>query len=738
MPSLALCVICKNEVSNFPQLLSSIKGCFDEIHVTDTGSTDGTLELLQEYEKANPAETPLFVHHFTWVNDFAAARNYSFSHAKTDYTMWLDLDDVLSNREGFIDWKEHVMNTADLWLATYHYGGLKDDGISPCKFMRERVIKNDSGMKWKFFVHEGIVNETGKALAAHYVTSWDVVHKRTEEDSKKDRSRNLKMFEGRGNLPARMVYYYGKELFENNQALDAFSHLMEAAKATELEEHDRIMCLQYACMCAAQCGQVEKSIAIAHQGLQLAPCRAEFHVVIGDGMVKQQKLNEAIPFFSAARACARQDDKSIYSGAIFSHADSYGPYPSNQLARCFIHTNQIDKAREVLVDTLRFKHPETQMILDELERMSKDTKIRDAVTYEKVDEIVFSCIPAAIKEWDEDTLRTKGLGGSETALIYMARALHDITGLRVRVFNDRAVKVEKDGVSFEPLNTMHAYFREKMPMAHIAWRHNIPLTAAPTYLWCHDLSYVGVENGINYTKILALSRFHKHWLHNLFNIPNDKIAVTRNGIEPSRWDTPKVQKNPNKVIFSSSPDRGLDRAIQVMDSVHKELEGTEIHCFYGFDGMRLMGKHDDVARLEKMIADRPWVKMHGNITQTELTKHFNEAAVWLYPTSFLETYCITAIEALCSGVYPVVRKYGGLADTLKEAADKGMATLVDLDCNDESSRAVYARHVINALTQKKWESVVASPEHFSWHNVAMEWTELMSLPARITQAAKVN
>ncbi len=68
--TIALACILKDEVQNLPQMLASVDGCFDEIHLTDTGSTDGSLELIKSYiEGPNPANTPIFLHHFKWVND---------------------------------------------------------------------------------------------------------------------------------------------------------------------------------------------------------------------------------------------------------------------------------------------------------------------------------------------------------------------------------------------------------------------------------------------------------------------------------------------------------------------------------------------------------------------------------------------------------------------------------------------------------------------------------------------
>lgn len=94
-PYIALACILKNEIENIDRFLSSFEGCFDVIHMTDTGSNDGSIELIEKYQNGspdeNPAKTPIKLHHFKWIDDFSAARNFSFSHAETDYIAWGDL-----------------------------------------------------------------------------------------------------------------------------------------------------------------------------------------------------------------------------------------------------------------------------------------------------------------------------------------------------------------------------------------------------------------------------------------------------------------------------------------------------------------------------------------------------------------------------------------------------------------------------------------------------------------------
>ena len=68
-----------------------MRGIFDEIVVVDTGSVDRTKEIAREFGAR--------VFDFTWIDDFAAARNQALSHATGDYAFWLDADDVVDPPE---------------------------------------------------------------------------------------------------------------------------------------------------------------------------------------------------------------------------------------------------------------------------------------------------------------------------------------------------------------------------------------------------------------------------------------------------------------------------------------------------------------------------------------------------------------------------------------------------------------------------------------------------------------
>jgi glycosyltransferase involved in cell wall biosynthesis len=89
MTRLALVMIVKNEARSLARCLDSVRGVVDRIIVLDTGSTDATVEIAKSFG----AE----VHHETWRNDFAAARNAALDKSDADWNLMLDGDEWLES-----------------------------------------------------------------------------------------------------------------------------------------------------------------------------------------------------------------------------------------------------------------------------------------------------------------------------------------------------------------------------------------------------------------------------------------------------------------------------------------------------------------------------------------------------------------------------------------------------------------------------------------------------------------
>ena len=103
MIEISLCMIVRNEEDVLGRCLQCARSFADEIIVVDTGSTDGTKAVAENFTQK--------VFDFPWTDDFAAARNYSFSKATRDYIMWLDADDVLRTED-----QEKILQLKKIWI----------------------------------------------------------------------------------------------------------------------------------------------------------------------------------------------------------------------------------------------------------------------------------------------------------------------------------------------------------------------------------------------------------------------------------------------------------------------------------------------------------------------------------------------------------------------------------------------------------------------------------------------
>jgi len=84
----SICIITKNECTLLEECLKRLTPLGHEIVVLDTGSSDGTPEMVLKYTDK------LF--RFEWCNDFSAARNECIRHACNDWILTVDSDEHLT------------------------------------------------------------------------------------------------------------------------------------------------------------------------------------------------------------------------------------------------------------------------------------------------------------------------------------------------------------------------------------------------------------------------------------------------------------------------------------------------------------------------------------------------------------------------------------------------------------------------------------------------------------------
>lgn len=327
MVSVSLCMIVKNEEDALARCLDSISGLVDEIIIVDTGSADRTKEIAARFTDR--------IFDFPWQDDFAAARNESFAHASMDYCMWLDADDMIleADQTAFLKLKESLEPGVSVVMAPYHTG-FDESGRVTFSYYRERLIKNDAGMRWEGAVHEAIA-PVGQVLYGDFA----VTHRKTRPS---DPDRNLRIYqvqlEAGKTLEPRQQFYYGRELYYHRRWQEALA-VFEAflAEGRGWVENNIDACCHCA-YCHEQLEQPEAALAALFQTFSYDRPRAEVCCELGRWFFQRERYAQAAYWYALALTCPRDDRRGG-----FVSPDCYGYLPCIQL--CVCHSRLGDQRR---------------------------------------------------------------------------------------------------------------------------------------------------------------------------------------------------------------------------------------------------------------------------------------------------------------------------------------------------------------------------------------------------------
>lgn len=151
--TLGLALIARNEEAALPALLASVAGAFDQVALLDTGSTDGTVAVFEQWAEGERLPLGHRVGRFEWRDDFAAARNAADALLETDWLANADADDVIDGAERLRNIAECATGLDGL-VFQYEYVAA---GMSPLHVVvRERLVRRGRG-RWEGRLHERLV-----------------------------------------------------------------------------------------------------------------------------------------------------------------------------------------------------------------------------------------------------------------------------------------------------------------------------------------------------------------------------------------------------------------------------------------------------------------------------------------------------------------------------------------------------------------------------------------------------
>lgn len=380
-------------------------------------------------------------------------------------------------------------------------------------------------------------------------------------------------------------------------------------------------------------------------------------------------------------------------------------------------------------------------------------------------------------QYDGSTLTKQGLGGSESAIIYMSRELAKL-GFHVDVYNNCqgvGAPGTYDGVNYRPLKeaatakieydvvissrTVIPFLPEHMwnVIVHDLQHQYKPFMFAEMVkrakykvLWMHDtfcagdehLEYLIVNGFID--RLFTLSDWHTsyvttcdHGHKRMFEVLKDHVWQTRNGVT-RHIDWVDVQKkDPDLFVYNASVTKGLVPLVEhIWPQIKQRIPTAKLKVvggFYRFDENSTPDAQENTwVQLRDQNTDKD-VEYTGIITQQEIAELLSRASYFLYPSEFPETFGISTLEALAYNVPIVTCRFGALEEVAVELAsykidypivpnglypninaDEQIAKFVDMACFAHQDKYLWSQ-------KANYCNIVK--DICGWDTVALQWKQ---------------
>ena len=166
--------------------------------------------------------------------------------------------------------------------------------------------------------------------------------------------------------------------------------------------------------------------------------------------------------------------------------------------------------------------------------------------------------------------------------------------------------------------------------------------------------------------------FNSHWnfekFIKVFDLSTEKCVVIKNGIEDIEPVKQVYKKgSPIKIIHQCTPWRGLNVLLAAMQKVKNPLITLDVYSSTEVYGQDFKQANDDKYQaLYDQAKQLKNVNYIGYKPNEYIKEHLKDYQLFVYPSIWEETFCISALEAMAAGLYCIVTNYGALYETCAE------------------------------------------------------------------------
>ena len=742
-----LCIMVKDAGPQFESMLQENMSLIDRWTILDTGSTDGTLDVIQRLlvgkKKGHLYQEPFL--------NFRDSRNRCLDLAGKTCKFNLMLDDTYVVRGNL----RKFLNTVrgDQFADSYSLFIKSSDS----QYASNRVTKSQSDLRYIFRIHEVITDKGNINVIVPesdaYIEDrrFPYMEQRTMQRKEMDLRFLYEEIEENPMEP-RTYYYLGQTYNLLDQYDKAFSFFL---KRCEFTNSGFIQERVDAAFEAARLANFklnkpwEECLALYEKAYHIDPSRPDSIYFIGLHYYMKGDMKTAFSYFERA-----------FKLGFPSHCQySLKPtlsfhYLPKLLARMSYELEEyaIGEAAARLFLEKNPRTRENHLEILEIEswwgiyKKLNQTPIVQPVSWSEKPLFCFVA-DGGFSPWTGSDILHKGVGGSETYIIEMARYIQKTGTYQVLVFCHCLEESSFEGVVYKPLSQYGEFigktlvdhcivsrFSEYLPMTYKGWVENV-------YLVLHDLTPSGnvIPMDPKLKRVFCLTEWHVSYLTAIFPALAPITVPFYYGIDVDKFgQVDTKQKIPHRFIYSSFPNRGLLVLLEMWPDIVAIQPEASLDIYSDVDGKwvnDVAKEHmDQIRALLVSYRERTdlHIHYHGWVDKQTLSQGWASADIWFYPCIFQETFCLTALEAALSQTCVVSNHLAALKNTV---GDRGFVVPGDPMTPAWRNQALDCLRVIlsqDAKTHREKEALVeansAWARDLSWENRAADLLQRYIVP----------
>ena len=667
-----LCIMVKDAGPLFERVLRENLPYIDRWTVLDTGSTDGTQEVVRRIlgssKKGRLVEEPFI--------NFRDSRNRCLDLAGTSCKFNLMLDDTYAIRGDLRGFLNTVRG--DQFATSFSLLIQSDD----LEYYSNRITKSAARLRYKYTLHE-VIQEEGnitvvvpKEAAYIYDYRAPYMEKRTMDRKAYDLQCLHDMMREEPTNPRHM--YYLAQTYNIIGDVATAAKWFEARATSPLRGFHQEVVDSWFELARLYNFKLNKSWAICEETYMKAyradPTRPDALYFIGVHYNETGEKAAAYEYFKRAfelgypihaQFSLKPTLSNYYLPKFMAPLAYQFAEPAVGLAACQRFASFVATGGGQPDETMASWHAIFQILT------TMPAPAKNPIWPSNKPTVVF-CVDGGWGPWTGRDILTKGVGGSETWAIEMARGIQ-VAGIFNCIVFCRCTEPDIfEGVHYRPITEFSTYIAAHNIHTCIISRYSeyIPATFVHgihienVYFVMHDVCPTGNVIPLNprLRAVICLTEWHAGIFKETFPQLADRIEVFSYGITAQGSQLKKV---PNSFIYSSFPNRGLLQLLRMWPSIIAAIPDATLNIYADVSGAWVNRvSQDEMAEVKTLLGKGlVGVTLHGWVSKTTLASAWQQADIWLYPATFKETFCLTALEAAASGTLAICPPLAALAET---------------------------------------------------------------------------